>query len=261
MRAKYIYLFLFLAPNPAASAEKLVSLPAGSLEVFWLAEKDTKAAKELPIQKIQVAAFSAQAAAVTNAEYVEFLRAHPRWRKSQVSPLFADRNYLQQFRGDLSLKNGVNPQAPVTNVSWFTAMAYCQAMGLRLPNTDEWEYMAAANENKADASRDPAFLSRILEWYAQPSPMNLPAVKKTYRNIYGLYDLHGLIWEWTEDFNSNFVTGESREDGALDRNLFCGAGNFAGANKENYAAFMRFAFRSSMIGKGSVWNLGFRCVK
>jgi formylglycine-generating enzyme required for sulfatase activity len=261
MRAKYIYLFLFLAANPAASAKGLVSLPAGSLEVFWLAEKNTKEATAQPALKIRVEAFSAQPTAVTNSDYIRFLEGHPRWRKSQVSPLFADQSYLKQFQEDLRLKQGVNAHAPVTNVSWFAAMAYCQAKGLRLPNTDEWEYMAAASESKVDASRDPAFLARILDWYARPSRMNLPGVKSTYRNLYGLYDLHGLIWEWTEDFNSNFVTGESREDGALDRNLFCGAGNFAGANKENYAAFMRFAFRSSMIGKGSVWNLGFRCVK
>lgn len=74
-------------------------------------------------------------------------------------------------------------------------------------------------------------------------------------------DLHGLIWEWVEDFNTIFVTGESREDSSFNKNMSCGAGAMSGADKENYAAFMRFAFRSSLKGKSSAWNLGFRCVR
>jgi formylglycine-generating enzyme required for sulfatase activity len=245
---------------PAALGAKLIPVPAGTLEPFWAEEKNP-ASPEPKAPPIEVGAFSAQATAVTNADYLRFVKAHPRWRKSKVSPLFADATYLRQFAGDLTLAKGISPRAPVTHVSWFAAMAYCEAQGLRLPSTNEWEYMAAASETKANASRDQAFLNRILEWYAMGGSPRLPPVRSTYKNIYGLYDLHGLIWEWTEDFNSNFVTGESREDGTLNRNLFCGAGSFSGADKQNYAAFMRFAFRSSMTGKGSVWNLGFRCVK
>lgn len=255
-----ISLTLLLLLPAVSSGADLVKIPAGSIAAFW---SESKGASEVssPPAPITVESFEAQATAVTNADFIRFLKSNPRWRKSRVSPLFANAAYLNHFSGDLQLAKGVRSQAPVTNVSWFAAMAYCDSLGMRLPSTNEWEFMAAASETKADASKDPAFLARILEWYAKPNPGSLPAVKSGYKNIYGLYDLHGLIWEWTEDFNSNFVTGESREDGTLNRNLFCGSGSFSGADKENYAAFMRFAFRSSMTGKGSVWNLGFRCVK
>jgi sulfatase modifying factor 1 len=73
--------------------------------------------------------------------------------------------------------------------------------------------------------------------------------------------MHGLIWEWVDDFNSSFVTGESREDSSFNKDMFCGAGSLSSTDKENYAAYMRFAFRSSLKGKNAVWNLGFRCVK
>jgi formylglycine-generating enzyme required for sulfatase activity len=43
--------------------------------------------------------------------------------------------------------------------------------------------------------------------------------------------------------------------------MFCGAGALSSADKENYAAFMRFAFRSGLKGKSATWNLGFRCAK
>ncbi len=253
---------LCLIPCSAAMARPpaMVKVPGGALEPFWIAqaEKGKEAEKPVPIP---VPALESQPTAVTNAEFLVFLRNRPEWRKSRVSPLFADESYLSQFSGDLRLKKGISPGAPVTFVSWFAALAYCEHLGLRLPTVNEWEYMAAASETTADANRDPAFLSRILEWYGKPKKGELPKVRSTYKNVYGLYDMHGLIWEWVEDFNSTFITGESREDSSLNRDLFCGSGNLFGGNKENYAAFMRFAFRSSLKGKGSVWNLGFRCAR
>ena len=73
--------------------------------------------------------------------------------------------------------------------------------------------------------------------------------------------MHGLIWEWNSDFNTALVTGESREDSSRNRGLFCGAGALSAEDKENYAAFMRFAFRSSLKGNSTSSNLGFRCAK
>jgi formylglycine-generating enzyme required for sulfatase activity len=172
-----------------------------------------------------------------------------------VKRIFADGSYLEQLAN-------AKPNAPVTFVSWFAARAYCEDQGMRLPTLAEWEYMAAASEDKGDASRDPACLARILEWYSEPrSNKGPPPVGQKRANLYGVRDLHGLVWEWVEDFNSSLVTGEGRSDGSLNRELFCGSGSMSGGNKENYAAFMRFAFRSSLKGSSTAWNLGFRCVK
>lgn len=253
-------LSLGLISVSASATSGLIEIPAGQLEAFWIAQASKKSAEEKP-EPFLVAAFASQPNAVTNNDYLKFVKARPEWRKSRASPLFTDAAYLSHFLSDLKLRRGVRGAAPVTNVSWFAALAYCEHKGLRLPTVNEWEYMAAASESSANASRDPEFLGRILEWYGQPRKGELPAVRSTYRNVYGLYDLHGLIWEWVEDFNSLFVTGESREDSALDKDLFCGSGSLSGGNKENYAAFMRFAFRSSLKGKSAVWNLGFRCVR
>ena len=76
----------------------------------------------------------------------------------------------------------------------------------------------------------------------------------TFRNVHGVSDLHGLIWEWTLDFNSSLVTGESRADGSLDRSLYCGSGAAGAADFEDYAAFMRYAFRSSLEARNGVGN-------
>ncbi len=149
----------------------------------------------------------------------------------------------------------------MVHVSWFAARAYLKAEGKALPTVDQWEYVAAASPDRADASRDPAFLERLRVWYGRPTPGRLPPVGSTARNVYGVSDLHGVVWEWTLDFNSALVTGESRADASLERALYCGSGAAGAADFEDYAAFMRYAFRSSLEARYSVANLGFRGVR
>jgi formylglycine-generating enzyme required for sulfatase activity len=178
-----------------------------------------------------------------------------------VSRLFADASYLRHWQGDLEPGDQAPVNSPVVYVSWFAARAYLKSEGKVLPTVDQWEYVAAASETRRDASRDPAFLERLRVWYGQPTPSRLPAVGSTARNAYGLGDLHGLIWEWTLDFNSALVTGESRQDSALERARYCGSGVAGASDFEDYAAFMRYAFRSSLEARYSVGNLGFRGAK
>jgi len=235
----------------------LVLVPSGNFKPFWL----TNVAKNKLDKKLDtnifVSSFEVMIHQVTVGEFKKFLLAHPEWKKDQVSSLFVDEAYLQNIEQNKTIKNSL----PMTSVSWFAARAYCQSLEMRLPTINEWEYMASASETHKEASLDEKFLQRILNWYGEPQGSALKSVKSIYKNLYGVWDLHGLVWEWVADFNSSFVTGESREDSALNKDLFCGAGNINGGNKENYAAFMRFAFRSSLKGTSSIWNLGFRCVR
>ncbi|MGE0761739.1 MAG: formylglycine-generating enzyme family protein [Bdellovibrionales bacterium] len=242
----------------AATPPSVVAIPSGALAPFWITTKD----KSGQVEPLKIKAFEAMVLPVTNKQFLEFLKSHPEWRRSKVKTLFADDGYLKQFQSDLKLRGDVTKDSPVTNVSWFAAQAYCEGLGMRLPTMAEWEYLAAASETKTDASQDPAFLRQILEWYSQPQESTtLSKVGRRPKNLYGLHDLHGLIWEWVYDFNSSLVAGEGRTESSLNRELFCGSGAMAGGNKENYAAFMRFAFRSSLKGASTTWNLGFRCVK
>lgn len=198
---------------------------------------------------------------VTNGEYLEFVRRRPEWRRSGAKRLFTDAAYLQHWQGDIELGPLAPSDSPVVNVSWFAARAYLKAHGKELPTVDQWEYAAAASDTLTDASRDPSFLDRLRGWYGRPVPARLPAVGTTFRNRHGIADLHGVVWEWTLDFNSALVTGESRGDSALERTLYCGSGAAGAADFENYPAFMRYALRSSLEARYSVGSLGFRGVR
>lgn len=252
---KFISGFLLtLVPISFTEAADLVVVPSGKIEAFWLTPVSKKTKKPLSKPVIHIREFRIQDHQVTVREFKKFLNDNPEWTKERVSGLFKDDYYLNDL-------DSLPPKAPITFVSWFAARAYCKSKGLRLPTTNEWEYVAAASEKIKDANKEENFLRRILNWYGEPQGERLKDIGSIYKNIYGVWDMHGLVWEWVDDFNSNFVTGESREDGSFNKDMFCGAGALSPADKENYAAFMRFAFRSGLKGKSSIWNLGFRCAK
>lgn len=238
----------------ALKAAELVSIPKGQIEAIWLSPMSKKAKNKSSQIILDIPSFQIQSHPVSVAEFKKFLSLNPEWSADKAPSLYKDTYYLKNL-------NESPEQSPVTYVTWFAARAYCQSLGLRLPTLNEWEYVAAASEKKADANREEKFLRRILNWYGEPQDGKLKDVGSIYKNKYGLWDMHGLIWEWVDDFNSSFVTGESREDGSFNKDMFCGAGSLSSTDKENYAAYMRFAFRSSLKGKSSVWNLGFRCAQ
>ena len=209
---------------------------------------------------VQVSDFYLDKTPVTNDQFLQFVKEHPKWQRDQVIKLFADENYLFHWSSNLEYEGEENAQRAVTNVSWFAAKDYCSIQGKRLPTIDEWEYTAMADETRTDAREDSFYNQRILSWYETPKTYN-QSVGMSKPNVYGIYDLHGLVWEWTYDFNSVLVSGESRKDVDLDRNLFCAGGAVGATDLMNYAAFIRYAFRGSLKANYAVRTLGFRCAK
>lgn len=205
---------------------------------------------------VHVESFRMDRFPVTRGEFAAFVAENPKWRRSQVKPVFAQARYLSDWSDDLD--PGSRENAPVTDVSWFAARAYCGWQGRRLPTVDEWEYAARADESRADAMADPAHKARVLELYTQRRKTP-PAVGAIFANTYGIHDMHGLVWEWVRDFNT--VTGgtDSRSTGTNDNSLYCAAGAQGATDTGNYAAFLRHAFRGSLEGRATSASLGFRC--
>ena len=148
----------------------------------------------------------------------------------------------------------------MTFLSWFAAKAYAQWRGKRLPTVAEWELVAEAGYTTPDGEKDSEFKRALLDWYSSPV-QTLANVGMSRTNYWGIHDLHGLVWEWVADFNTSMVTGDARGDTGLDRQLFCGSGSVGVRDVSNFAAFMRYGFRSSLKADYCVHNLGFRCAK
>lgn len=254
---RLILILLIIAAVQAVTAQPrdMAKIPGGTYMPFYSSSDDS----------VTIESFYLDTYPVTNAEFLEFVEANPNWRRSKVKSVFAEDGYLKHWGGDLDLgpKADKIKDSPVTNVSWFAARAYAKWRGKRLPTLDEWEFVASASQHKPLASRDPEFVQQILDWYSKPNPEVLPTVGQNEPNYHGVYDLHGLIWEWVQDFNTVFISGESRSDQGELKQFYCAAGSKAAseADKENYAAFLRYAFRGSLEADYSVGNLGFRCAK
>ncbi len=246
----YIGVLLFPYTSIQASNENMVLIPNGYYTPLF---KD----QDSPVT-IEVNSFYMDQYPITNKQFDAFINKNPKWNKKNIKLIFSDRNYLKHF-----LENSMQDIAeqPVTNVSWFAARAYCRSVNKRLPTTNEWEYVAKASHDLADGSQQPEYKQQILEWYSRPATDTLPNVYDTPVNYWKVHGLHGVVWELVSDFNTALVTGESRGDTHLDKQLFCGAGAASSVDPGDYAAFMRYAMRSSYSAHYTIESLGFRCAK
>lgn len=204
--------------------------------------------------------FKIDETAVTNSEFLEFVKANPQWQRSKVNKLFADSNYLKHWESDLVIgeKNKAIYNSPVVYVSWFAAKAYAAWKGKRLPIIAEWETAGSGNLVNSKYSN---LTDYILNWYTKPNEEVLPNVKSTPKNTYGVYDMHGLIWEWTFDFNSFIKSGDSRANTEDELQLFCASSSLYVKDKNDYASFLRYSYRGSLKGNFCIKNLGFRCAQ
>lgn len=221
--------------------------------------------------QILVRPFRLDVAPVTNQAFAEFVARHPQWAVERVPALFAEPRYLRHWPDNDGPRQPAPEDAhrPVVNVSWFAARAYCSAQGKRLPTIAEWEFAGRASATLADGSKEKDYVQRILDWYAQPASNTLPFVMQSAPNYWGIYDMHGAIWEWTQDFNasgalrapsSNVVTIQMNDRQLqVDVGAFCGAAAVSVANPSDYAAFMRYSFRNSLKAPFVLDTLGFRC--
>ena len=235
-----------------ATAADYAPLPGGTFTSVLPADGKAADAKVDP--------FRLRVTPVTNGEFLAFVESHPEWRRDEVPRIFAEPRYLESWAAADAPGSTARPDLPVTNVSWFAAEAFCESEGARLPTWYEWEIAAAADATRADARNDPAWRERILGWYARPSNAPLAAVGGE-ANVYGVRDLHGLVWEWVDDFNALLVSADNREQGDPDLLRFCGAGAITLQQRENYAVLMRIAMLSSLKAADTTANLGFRCAK
>lgn len=247
------------ASAPQGDANAMIRVPGGSYVSFVPERKKPGAPLQAPT--LTIASFAIDQHPVTNEEFLAFVQQNPTWRRDQVNRLFVDARYLVHWPQALGFGEAKLAKSPVVNVSWFAARAYCQAFGKRLPSTNEWEYVAGVDHYGSSPQDKEKYLQKILEWYAQPAPLSLASVGSSSSHRLGIQDLHGLIWEWTSDFNSIIASQEAREDSSPDAAMFCGAGSLGGKDPSDYASYMRFAFRSSLKGGFSLGHLGFRCAR
>ena len=200
----------------------MVLIPAGTFEMG----SDIGGLDEQPIHTVFLDAFYMDIYEVTNKQYQAFVLANPRWQKSNIDATLHDGEYLRHWNGN-DYPEGTADH-PVTFVSWYSAVAYAQWLGKRLPTEAEWEKAARGGLvgalypwgnmapdgtqcNFADAS-----VADLFNWadtlvddgyqYTAPVGSYLP-------NGYGLYDMAGNVYEWClDEYDEEFYARSPRDN-------------------------------------------------
>jgi formylglycine-generating enzyme required for sulfatase activity len=262
MRSRLGTLFVIacsLLPLPAHAAARSVASRTGVSGMALIAGGWYRPLYTMKgMSRMRVEPFALDRRPVTRRDYLRFVITHREWKRDAVRPALAEANYLADWPTAASAGDERDLDRPVTNVSWFAARAYCAAQGKRLPTTDEWELAGAASESRRDATGDQGFRRRLLALYATRNTGVPAPVGTTFVNAYGVADMHGLVWEWTIDFNAS-APRDSHAAPGQEHHLWCASAAIGVADPTNYPAFLRFAVRSGLTTRSTISGVGFRC--
>ena len=131
---------------------------------------------------------------------------------------------------------------------------------IRLPSEAEWEYCCRAGTTTAWSFGDDVRELGKYAWFKENSAKEDPPVGRKLPNPWGLYDMHGYVWEWCLDpWHPNYkdapTDGSARTKGeSKDRVLRGGA-------YPDPAELMRCAYRHHAAPDTRSGAIGFRCVK
>jgi formylglycine-generating enzyme required for sulfatase activity len=118
--------------------------------------------------------------------------------------------------------NFKGPQNPVEQVSWYDAVEFCRKLSelpaekaagyeYRLPTESEWEYACRAGTTTSYSFGDSAAELAEYAWYDKNSGNTTHSVGQKKPNGWGLYDMHGNMFEWCQDWDGNYPSSSTTD--------------------------------------------------
>lgn len=163
-----------------------------------------------------------------------------------------------RFSGDKALNH------PVEQVSWNDAQEFIAKMNqldprynYRLPTEAEWEFMARAGTTTAYSFGNDVTELKDFAHFSENSGSKTHAVTEKRPSPWGMYDLHGNVWEWTSDWYAEAATGGVDPQGP-------DTGSYRvvrGGSWNTYARNLRSAYRGNFSPGDRYDDLGFRLVR
>jgi formylglycine-generating enzyme required for sulfatase activity len=213
-------------------------------------------AEERPVREVTLSGFWMDRCEVSNAELLDFVARDPFLRKSAFPFRLQDGNYLRFWEDDLVVPFNQGSM-PAVYVSWYAARYYCGAIGKRLPSEAEWEYAARSGRTQTSFGfgNDRVFLPDHA-WYRSNSANMQHVIADRRPNDYGLYDMHGNVWEWVYDYYGSYDPEDTVNPvGPL-------SGEYRvmrGGSRQSPEEYLRTAMRRDASPRSTFADVGFRC--
>jgi formylglycine-generating enzyme required for sulfatase activity len=155
---------------------------------------------------------------------------------------------------------------PVETVNWNESVEFCRRLSeqtgleFRLPTEAEWEYAARAGTTTEYSFGDDEKMLGDYAWFDENSANRTHPVGMKLPNRFGLYDMHGNVWEWCED-----QWHENYEGAPGDGSAWLSGGDSTsrvvrGGSWDNGSYLCRSATRVRNHPAGRNGNLGLRLV-
>jgi formylglycine-generating enzyme required for sulfatase activity len=175
---------------------RFVLIPAGTFQMGSSTTEEGREEDEVQHEVVLTKPYYVQVTEVTNAQYRT-------WKGDHDSGSYED----QTLSGD---------QQPVVRVSWDDAKGYAdwlsgqeEGRAYRLPTEAEWEYACRGwTSTRFSYGDDPGYTNLTnYAWYGDNSGGTTHPVGQKLPNPLGLYDMHGNVWEWCQDWFGGYAGG------------------------------------------------------
>ncbi|MGD0093197.1 MAG: SUMF1/EgtB/PvdO family nonheme iron enzyme, partial [Planctomycetota bacterium] len=153
---------------------------------------------------------------------------------------------------------------PVSVITWYDAQEFCKwatklaGRTVRLPSEAEWEYACRAGTTTLYNTGDKDSDLELAGWFEKNSGMHTNAVGQKKPNAWGLYDMHGNVWQMCADwFNDKYYADSPPVDPKGPANG--GHRVLRGGTWNSYPRQCRAEFRSRTTPEAPYADIGFRC--
>ena len=217
---------------------------------------------ELPQRELTIPAFQMCKTEVTQANYEAVVGTNPSdcaWGCGDTLPVqrvswvdaVAYLNRLTKLESEARVAEGESRLSACYEGSGADVRWVSGCTGYRLPTEAEWEYAARAGTTTSwSFGEDPSEIGAYA-WYDRNAGSKVHAVGTKKANPWGLYDLHGNVWEWVWDSYKSAKVADS----------FGMFHVLRGGGILNSPGELRSAYRSVDSYKLQNWYLGFRCAR
>lgn len=198
---------------------------------------------------------------VTVKEYLDFVQStqsnYPEW--------LTNKSNLKLITMSHYKNTNLNDDAPIVGVSWENAKEYCkwksQKEGklYRLPTEAEWELACRAGSTSRYNFGNDDFKLDNYAWYNTNAHKRAHSVGTKKPNNWGIYDMHGNIWEWCEDIWSRNYDLAPR-DGSANKVGNTHVRVLRGGSWADSSRYVRSSNRNGYDSDGCDNDLGFRIV-